>query len=722
MCVAICTTTATLTLIKKNMQDSMPSASPEIGYEQIRLLFSQSVNVVYGTIATVVVEAVMLWSATVHFWLLIWVVCSVLINVVRMTFYILYRRKQPADHELNKWLWVYLVIIFFVGLIWGGSGLLLIVTPSYLHQTLIIITLGGVALIGISVHGSSMKAYLVFALPIMVPVAFWEISYGNAVHSGFGVNLLLFTLVLLGAARQYHHAIMASLRLRRENLELAAKAETASKAKSEFLANMSHEIRTPLTAILGYSETALDADQTEFERVTALKAIKRSSDHLLLIINDILDFSKIEANKLDIEKINMNYFSVLSELEVLLGRQAQSKGLEFKLSYAFPLPASFTGDPVRIKQVLLNLCSNAIKFTEKGNVTVSVYFDREVKTLCFRVSDTGIGMSTEQLDRLFTPFEQADSSITRRFGGTGLGLALTRHLVELMGGAITVKSKPGIGTVFDLCMPCENLEDTPFVSGIADVGDQKGEQITPVKRTLQGTVLLAEDNLENQKLLSLVLGKMGIVVTTADNGQEAIDKATLGKFDLLYMDMQMPLVSGLEATKILRNQGYTGPIIALTANATKEDRDLCIRAGCNDFLTKPINRDRLYEVSAQYLPASSATQDDSPIYSQLGDNDPEIQSLLLRFIQGLPEMVSRIGQLYQQQDWSGFRQRIHDLKGAAGNFGFPMLSKLAEDIETALKQVDYQTLANLYDILEQQATRIYCAVFPQVKTSVKNQV
>ena len=681
----------------------------DIGHEQVRLLFTQAINVVYGGIATVAVEAAILWSATEHFWLLLWVACSALISIVRLTFYQLYKRRQPADRDLHKWLRVYLVIIFFVGLIWGGSGFLMLVTPSYLHQTLIIITLGGVSLVAISAHGSSVKAYSTFILPALLPLAVWQFTYENAVHSGFGINILLFTIVLYAAARNYNKAILASLRLRRENLELAEKAESASKAKSAFLANMSHEIRTPLTAILGYAESALDADQTEIERVMALKAVKRSGDHLLQIINNVLDFSKIEADKLEAEKVRVDYFAVLSEVEALVSRQANSKGLDFRLIYTFPLPASFMGDPVRLRQVLLNLCSNAIKFTESGKVLVSVSYNPEHRWLCFSVEDTGIGMAKDQVDRIFTPFEQADSSITRRFGGTGLGLALSKRLVELMGGTLNVISTPNVGTTFELTLPCANPAGVPMVSGITDVDtEQLGSQLVvpAVRHSLRGRVLLAEDNPENQKLLSLILEKMGAEVTVAENGQEAVDKAVNTHFDLVYMDMQMPLVSGIEATEILRSQDYRAPIIALTANATSEDRDQCLQAGCDDFLTKPINRDMLYEVTSRYLSEADSVTHEAAIFSQLHDDDPEIQALLLRFVHSLPETISECENIYQHQAWVELQQHMHDLKGTAGNFGYPLLSRLAEKIETALKQEHYQDLADLFTELVNQAARI----------------
>jgi len=700
---------------KASLAQPAPQVGADIACEQIRLLFTQAVNVLYGGVATVAVEAVVLWSATEHFWLLLWVACSVLISLVRLGFYKLYQREQPANPDLHKWLRVYLVIIFFVGLIWGSSGFLLMVTPSYIHQTLIIVTIGGVSLVGISAHGSSIRAYLTFVLPALLPLALWQFTFENAVHSGFAFNILLFTVVLYAAVRNYNKAILSSLRLRRENLELAAQAEAASKAKSQFLANMSHEIRTPLTAILGYAESALDAGQTGIERVMALNAVKRSGDHLLQIVNDVLDFSKIEADKLEAEKAPVNYFAVLSEIMALEEQQASKKGLAFRLLYTFPLPATFMGDAVRLRQVLLNLCSNAIKFTESGKVSVAVSYDSENGHLCFSVVDSGIGMAREQVDRIFTPFEQADSSITRRFGGTGLGLALSKRLVDLMGGSIRVVSTPNVGTTFELTLPCDNPDSVPMVSGVTDID---GERTLPqqtahlVRHKLHGRVLLAEDNPENQKLLSLFLEKMGAEVTVAENGQEAVYKALNAHFDLIYMDMQMPLVSGIEATTLLRARGYTGPIIALTANATLEDRNLCLHAGCDDFLTKPINRDKLYEITARQLALADADPNAVAVLSQMPHEDPEVQALLQQFVRGLPATLQTLQQLYQQQAWHELQQHMHDLKGTAGNFGYPSLSSLSEKIELALKRQEEHQLSSLFAELAKLVSRIDCGGSP----------
>lgn len=387
-----------------------------------------------------------------------------------------------------------------------------------------------------------------------------------------------------------------------EDLILARdQAMEATRAKERFLANMSHEMRTPLTAIIGYSDQALDHTKPQQLHVDALKTVHQSSSHLLHIINDILDFSKIEADELQIENLPVDLAKRLSELEYMLKGQADKKALDFGVDYQFPLPESFRSDPVRIKQILLNLCSNAIKFTDEGSVRIEVRYDKDSSILRFLVRDTGIGMSDEHMSNIFTPFRQADSSIARRFGGTGLGLSLSRKLAELLGGDISVRSQNNKGSEFEFSLKIrvsdEQLKTSFGERESGDEADQKHE----TNIVLIGRVLLVEDVEVNQLLIKNYLEKMGVSVTCADNGEVALDLVQQNSFDLIFMDMQMPVMSGIDAVKELRKRGCTIPIIMLTANATIEDRRKCFEAGANDYLTKPIVKNKLYESSSSFL-------------------------------------------------------------------------------------------------------------------------
>ena len=405
-------------------------------------------------------------------------------------------------------------------------------------------------------------------------------------------------------------------------LEAAVKiADKANKAKSEFLANMSHEIRTPLTAVIGFSEAALDDDQTTEQHLFALNTIHSSSRHLLNLINNILDFSKIDAGELEIEHVKMSPVQVISEVESIIMIQAQKKSLNFELNYRPPLPATIESDPIRLKQVLINLCSNAIKFTEQGTVRVDVDYDAPTNIMNVTVTDTGIGMTYEQSQKVFQPFKQADSSTTRKFGGTGLGLSLSKQLADLLNYNLTVYSEPDVGTTFKLQIPCGKICEQEMICGQVDTPDNpktnsnKSPSSYLEKRAdemplLCGDILLAEDTEMNQLLINKYLTKMGANVTLANNGREALEQARKKEFDLIYMDMQMPIMSGIEAIQTLREEGYSKPIVVLTANATHNDRKSCANAGSDDFLTKPIIRNTLYNMTSRYLPEADDTEKD----------------------------------------------------------------------------------------------------------------
>ncbi|MEJ2362167.1 MAG: response regulator [Gammaproteobacteria bacterium] len=400
-------------------------------------------------------------------------------------------------------------------------------------------------------------------------------------------------------------SVMMERQLEAEELKKSKEAaDSANQAKSSFLANMSHEIRTPLTSIIGYAESALDADQSMEQMVMALRSIRMSSDHLLNLINDLLDFSKIEAGNLDIEKITTHPLQVISEVESIIVGQANKKSLEFSVDYNFPLPASIISDPLRLKQILLNICSNAIKFTHTGSVRIAINYLQDEDTLSFIIKDTGIGMSAEHLQNIFKPFKQADSSVSRRFGGTGLGLSLSKRLADLMNGELLVNSEHGVGSEFTLKLFQTQAGRNPpsLIESMQEVRtSQDPNQMHEATPPLSGDVLLVEDNEMVQQLIKTFLVKMGLNVTVAENGVVALNLAQQHDYDLIYMDMQMPVMSGVDAVKALRDKNYAGPIVMLTANATLADRNLCKEVGSNDFLTKPVNRQQLYETTKKIL-------------------------------------------------------------------------------------------------------------------------
>ena len=403
--------------------------------------------------------------------------------------------------------------------------------------------------------------------------------------------------------------------------EASALAEAANRAKSEFLANMSHEIRTPMTAILGFAETLLDSDLSAAEARGAIHTIQRNGRHLLAIINDILDLSKIETGQLSVEQIRFSPAQIVTDVLGLMQLRADARDLVLEAECVGLIPETICSDPTRLKQVLVNLVGNAIKFTERGRVCLQVRLTEPPDgepLMQFDVIDSGPGLTAEQRARIFKPFTQADASTTRRFGGTGLGLTISRCLAERLGGGITVESEPGRGSCFHVTIATGPLGDVPLVSHPLAAEASVPEPIaSPADAEIQidGRILLAEDGVDNQRLISRILERAGADVTVADNGQLALDavneaRESLCLFDLIIMDMQMPVLDGYTACRVLRQRGYTGPIVALTAHAMAHDREKCLAAGCDDYATKPIDRRSLLEMVRRHLANATVVTDD----------------------------------------------------------------------------------------------------------------
>ncbi|MBN1911790.1 MAG: response regulator [Pirellulales bacterium] len=460
-----------------------------------------------------------------------------------------------------------------------------------------------------------------------------EVNAGLATHDGRRADLIVF------------RDITARKKTAEGLREAKEAAEAASRSKSEFLANMSHEIRTPMTAILGYIDLLVEGCPPECPKRTDqieshVQTISRNASYLLQIINDILDLSKIETGKLEVEQLKTSPFDLLDEVQELMQVRADEKKIPLLFEQEGPLPETIQTDPTRLRQILVNLVGNAIKFTKEGRVRVVSRFVHEEsdekqtpddkKTpddkqapgadyLEIDVLDTGIGMNARQVKHLFEPFTQADTSTTRRFGGTGLGLAISKNLAERLGGSITVQSKQGKGSRFRVRIAtgplggvkmCLHRQRDKEASCPAHQTTAPPDNSDPPK--LAGRILLAEDGPDNQRLIRLILTKAGADVTLAENGRVAVERAITaaqaGKpFDLIFMDMQMPVMDGYAATASLRGQGYAGPIVALTAHAMASDRDRCMEAGCDDYATKPIDRQALLATAAHFLAQSPAT-------------------------------------------------------------------------------------------------------------------
>ena len=408
-------------------------------------------------------------------------------------------------------------------------------------------------------------------------------------------------------------------RHRTQLLAACGAADAANRSKTDFLANMSHEIRTPMTAILGYVDLLADHGDGQAgapTREEAVDTIRRNARHLLALINDILDLSKIEAGQMAVDRQRVRTLDLVHDALRLMDDRARQKGIALRLALEGEVPETITTDPTRLRQVLINLLGNAVKFTEQGTVTLTVRrrppFGRTVE---FEVADTGIGMTEEQVARLYQPFVQADSSTTRRYGGSGLGLAITRRCVEMLGGAIRARSVPGEGSVFAFTIDAGDLHGAqPARLRPAGADSPAGPFQLPaaVRQPLSGVrVLLAEDGIDNQRLIRFHLERAGARVEIVDNGAKAVermaDASRLDRCDAILMDMQMPVMDGYEATRRLVAAGERVPILALTAHAMPGDRDRCMEAGCSDYLCKPVDpRALVAAVRRAIAPAATA--------------------------------------------------------------------------------------------------------------------
>lgn len=490
------------------------------------------------------------------------------------------------------------------------------------------------------------------------------------------------------------------LEQREEQLRQAIEdAERANRTKSIFLANMSHEIRTPLNGILGFTEVLrrdrenISADEMDEH----IHTIQRSGKHLLALINDILDISKIEADQLTVERIDCSPHQIISDVVSVLRVAAMEKGIRLDYRWEGKVPRSISSDPYRLKQLLLNLVGNAIKFTDQGSVVVVADIEQvdDQAELAIEVRDTGVGIPQDKLETVFEPFVQADDTVTRKFGGTGLGLAISRRIAEALGGSLTATSIVGRGSTFAVRFAVGDISQIHFMPAAQMPGaDVRRDQAIPNDLS-QLRVLVVDDGDTNRKLIRLLLERGGARVWSAENGQVAVDMAQQRAFDVVLMDMQMPVLDGYSATAKLREQGFTGDIIALTAHAMKGDRENCERAGCSGYLSKPIDADELYRTlgriatdpieqdrqpTAEYLQVEMQATE-SPISSQLPTDDPEFLEIICEFLEKFATRIPELEQAYEVEDFESLAHLAHWLRGAAGSVGYGCFTEPAAALE-----------------------------------------
>ncbi len=489
-------------------------------------------------------------------------------------------------------------------------------------------------------------------------------------------------------------------------------AETANQAKSEFLANMSHEIRTPMNAILGFTEILKRGYvKNEKESLRYLNTIHSSGKNLLELINDILDLSKVESGRLEVEKAWINPYPVIHEVLQMLRIKAHEKSITLNFNAEGRLPQKIETDPARLRQMIFNLAGNAIKFTEQGSVTVTCQFEDNSGRPQFHVdiTDTGIGMQQDRLDGIFDPFVQADTTVTRRFGGTGLGLSISKKFAEALGGDITVDSELGKGSTFRITIATGNVSDRPFI--------QPEEAAMPIQdinsndavnwQFPDSRVLVVDDGAENRELVKLLLEEAGAIVDEAENGQVGVEKAVASTYDVILMDVQMPVMDGFTATENLRERGIETSIIALTANAMKGFEQKCLDKGYSGYLTKPIDVDIFMnkmsellggrQVTAESkssgisdaeqagLPEETRASDESPIVSRLSGVNEKFRKLISQFINRLDEQLETLEQALSKGDLHEVASLAHWLKGAGGTVGFDVFTEPAKRLEEFAK-------------------------------------
>ncbi len=495
-------------------------------------------------------------------------------------------------------------------------------------------------------------------------------------------------------------------------------ADAANEAKSQFLANMSHEIRTPMNAILGFTEVLRRSGLRQSSEASKhLDIIHSSGKHLLNLINDILDLSKVESGKLEAEQIAFAPHSVAREVVLTLTERAAEKSLSIDLQFPQPLPATIEGDPARLRQILTNLIGNAIKFTETGGIQiVSRLQTTDTGTrYCIDVQDSGIGIPADKIESVFEPFVQAESSTTRRFGGTGLGLTISRGFARAMGGDITASSQYGHGTTFTVWLDAGDTTAVPLLQPqqLSAAVEPQAVAARVHWRFAPLHVLVVDDGVENRQLVRVLLEEVGLRVSEAENGQQAMDRIVAESFDLVLMDMQMPVMDGQTATRRLRAQGCALPIIALTANAMKGFEHELQASGFSGYLTKPIDVDALLAELAARLGAQSVQEPataqgtalhgietdpnessggaratiGAPMRSRLAGNS-RLANIIARFAEQLPARLGHMQAALEKADWPELAALAHWLKGAGGSMGFDDLFEPARALEDACKDRD----------------------------------
>jgi signal transduction histidine kinase/CheY-like chemotaxis protein/HPt (histidine-containing phosphotransfer) domain-containing protein len=729
--------------------DTLKNNAELILKEQVKLLYANALAANYSVIAIAFICTIVLWQKIDHQPLITWFIILSLGALIRVRLAYFFKRYsyKYSTKQFANW---YAIATLFVGCSWGLFSQFLLYANDPLIYSFIAILTVGVITVSVPVLAIMRLPFFAYILPPTLALIITLLIIGNQSAQLLAMCIVIYTLLIAVTGNNLHKRLLSSLKLEINNKELInhlideidqkhdvqkdlvlAKeaAERMSLSKSEFLANMSHEIRTPMNAIIGLSHIALQKEPPPAIG-DYLDKIHTSGQHLLDIINNILDFSKIEAGKLEIERSRFTLEEVVHKLTTITTHAIQEKGLTLNIAIDPTLNVPLKGDPLRLSQVLINLTNNAIKFTTHGSINISAKPQQKSDgqlQLYFEVQDSGIGMTTTQQEKLFKAFQQAEISTSRTHGGTGLGLVISKQLTELMGGEIGISSTPGQGSTFWFTIDIEH-DNTPIsnIAGNNCMVDLSGRHI-----------LIVDDNKLNQQIAQELLHEKGIITEVANDGLEAIELVSCNHFDVVLMDVQMPILDGLEATRLIRISKPSSelPIIAMTANATKRERERCLSSGMDDFIAKPIQPKKINNLLAQWLQQKTVSNhsqfnakqvDNCPLDDTLfpNANDPNIIDIgvlnkLLKsnpakvkkfvhlFLQLADETVTEIKTAQQRHELEKINFIGHRMKSQARTVGAHRLGDLCQELEELSEDSTPKRVDGLIKELDHLMKQIY---------------